>query len=259
MDEATLAGLLAAVADGKTSAVAALEQLRTLPFTNLGFARPDHHRALRTGVPEVVLSQGKATSHLVQIVQDLAATGQSVLCTRTSPEQASAVQEALPRAEYHTLSRLLFVRQRPVAPSPPGYLVMACAGTADLPVAEEAALTAEFMGSQVKRLYDIGVAGLHRTLAVLPTLRAAQVIVVVAGMEGALPSVVAGLCARPILAVPTSTGYGASFGGMAALLGMLSSCAAGVSVVNIDNGFGAGYTAALIHRGYAPVTPEASS
>lgn len=249
MDEASLRRLLESVSTGDTDVGAAMSQLRHVPFSDLGFARPDHHRALRVGVPEVVLAQGKETDHLLAIVADLAATGNNVLCTRVSQEQAGAVLAAHEKARYHPLPRLLTLEQKPVVRSGQGLIVLACAGTSDLPVAEEARLTAELLGSRVETLYDVGVAGLHRILAVQETLQRAAVIIVVAGMEGALPSVVAGLAGRPVIAVPTSTGYGASFGGLAALLGMLSSCAAGVTVVNIDNGFGAGYAAAIMNRG----------
>ncbi len=257
MDEAWLRNLLESVAAGSTSAPAALSQLRKLPYADLGFARLDHHRALRTGVPEVVLAQGKTAEQLVLIAQELASTGQNVLCTRVSEAQAQAVQGALSSARYHPLARVLIIEQRPIVRSGLRNVVVACAGTADLPVAEEARLTAELLGSPVEVLYDIGVAGLHRVLAVSDKLRAASVIVVVAGMEGALPSVIAGLSGRPVIAVPTSAGYGASFGGLAALLGMLNSCAAGVMVVNIDNGFGGGYAAALLNR--APVSDVAEA
>lgn len=236
----------------------AVAELARLPYADLGFARLDHHRALRTGVPEIVFSSGKQIDHLVAIVAELARNGQNVLCTRASVEQAQAVQAALPQASYHAQSRLLFLQQRPIERRGLGRIVVACAGTADLPVAEEAALTAEYLGSTVERIYDIGVAGLHRTLAAAPALAAAHVVIVVAGMEGALASVVGGLCGRPVIAVPTSVGYGASFNGLSALLTMLSSCAAGVSVVNIDNGFGAGYAAALINRG-PPAAASASA
>jgi NCAIR mutase (PurE)-related protein len=255
MDEASLRKLLDSVAGGSLGVGAALAQLRRLPYSNLGFARLDHHRALRTGVPEVVLAEGKPTAMLVAIAQELASTGQNVLCTRVSTAQAVAVQEVLPQARYHQLARLLIVEQQPIVATGRGTVVVACAGTSDLPVAEEARLTAELLGSSVETLYDVGVAGLHRTLAVQDRLQAASIIIVVAGMEGALPSVIAGLSGRPVIAVPTSVGYGASFGGVAALLGMLSSCAAGVTVVNIDNGFGAGYAAALLNRSALP-TPS---
>jgi NCAIR mutase (PurE)-related protein len=248
MNEAWLRNLLEAVAGGNVAVPAAIEQLRRLPYSDLGFARLDHHRALRTGVPEVVLAEGKTTEHLLAIAKELASTGQNVLCTRVSPAQAAVLEAGLPSVRHHALARLLVVEQQPVERTGRGTILVACAGTADLPVAEEAGITAELLGSRVERLHDVGVAGLHRILAVQDQLRAAEAIVVVAGMEGALPSVVAGLSGRPVIAVPTSTGYGASFGGMAALLGMLSSCAAGVMVVNIDNGFGAGYAAALLNR-----------
>jgi NCAIR mutase (PurE)-related protein len=195
------------------------------------------------------LCAGKRIEHLVPIFAELASTGGNVLGTRASAEQASAVCAAVPGARYEELARLLIVEQQPVVVRGQGTVLCACAGTSDLAVAEEAALTATFLGSRVERLYDVGVAGIHRALAAHDRLRQAAVVIAVAGMEGALPSVLAGLSGRPVIAVPTSVGYGASFGGLAALLAMLSSCASGVTVVNIDNGFGAGYTAALINRG----------
>lgn len=249
MDADTLRELLASVASGHTAVAEAQERLTRLPFVDLGFARVDHHRKLRTGFPEVVLCAGKRTEHLVPIIVELATTGGNVLGTRASAEQAQAVCAAVPAARYEPLSRLLLVEQQPVKVIGQGTILVACAGTSDLAVAEEAALTAAFFGSRVERLFDVGVAGLHRTLAAYDQLRRAAVVVAVAGMEGALPSVLGGLSGRPVIAVPTSTGYGASFSGLAALLGMLSSCASGVTVVNIDNGFGAGYAAALINRG----------
>lgn len=251
MDALSLKQLLDSVAAGQTSVAAATTQLSRLPFADLGFARVDHHRQLRVGFPEVVLCAGKQVAHCTAIFVELAATGGNVLGTRCSEEQALAVQAVLPSARYLPMSRLLIVEQQPVVRTGQGTVLVVCAGTSDLPVAEEAAETARLMGSPVERLTDVGVAGLHRILApaVQDQLRRAAVIVVCAGMEGALPSVLAGLAGRPIIAVPTSTGYGASFGGLAALLGMLSSCSAGVTVVNIDNGFGAGYAAALINKG----------
>lgn len=256
MDPAQLTELLQAVAAGGMGVDDAVARLSRLPFSDLGFAKVDHHRALRTGFPEVVLCPGKATEHLVAIMRELSSTGGNVLATRASAEQAAAVVAAVPNARYEAMARCIVVEQRPIKVWGGGTVLVICAGTSDLPVAEEAALTARLMGAHVERLSDIGVAGLHRVLAVQDQLRAARVLVVVAGMEGALPSVVAGLSGRPVIAVPTSTGYGASFGGLAALLGMLSSCAAGVTVVNIDNGFGAGYAAALQVRevlGSAPI------
>ncbi|MBL9003141.1 MAG: nickel pincer cofactor biosynthesis protein LarB [Myxococcales bacterium] len=258
MDETWLRSLLGAVASGAVPVENAVAELRQLPYVDLGFAKLDHHRALRTGVPEIVFAQGKQTDHLLAIVQELARTGQNVLCTRVSAAQAEALAALWPAADYHALSKLWFLPQRPIAPTGLGTVVVACAGTADLPVAEEAARTAEYLGSSVERIVDIGVAGLHRTLAAAPRLRRAAVVVVVAGMEGALASVVGGLCGRPVIAVPTSVGYGANFQGLSALLTMLTSCAAGVTVVNIDNGFGAGYTAALINRGLPSAAVPAS-
>ena len=249
MDADTLRELLASVASGHTAVTDAHRRLTRLPFVDLGFARVDHHRTLRTGCPEVVLCAGKRIEHLVPILVELASTGGNVLGTRASAEQAQAVCAAVPAARYEPLSRLLLIEQQPVTVIGQGTVLVACAGTSDLAVAEEAALTAAFFGSRVERLFDVGVAGLHRTLAAYDQLRQAAVVIAVAGMEGALPSVLCGLSGRPVIAVPTSTGYGASFGGVAALLAMLSSCASGVTVVNIDNGFGAGYAAALINRG----------
>ncbi len=225
---------------------AALDSLRTLPFEDLGFARIDHHRALREGFPEVILGLGKTPEQVAAIAGRILEQSERLLVTRATPEQYGALAAVAPDAIYHGECRAIIV-ERVILPRNPGIAVL-CAGTADLPVAEEAALTADLMGNQVVRLYDVGVAGLHRLLAHLDVLNAARVLVVVAGMEGALPSVVGGLVGVPVIAVPTSIGYGASFHGLAALLGMLNSCAAGVSVVNIDNGFGAGYLAALINR-----------
>jgi len=223
-----------------------VEELRLLPYEDIGFAKIDHHRALRDSLPEAVLALGKTPQQTAEIAQRLAERSDRVLVTRATPEHFEAVHALLPDAVHHETARAITLDRRP-EPKQPGVSVL-CAGTADLPVAEEAAVTADLMGSDVTRLYDVGVAGLHRLLDHLPALRDARALVVVAGMEGALPSVVAGLVAVPVIAVPTSIGYGASFGGIAPLLSMLNSCAAGVSVVNIDNGFGAGYLAAVINR-----------
>lgn len=243
----TLSALLDDVAAGRVRPQDALERLKTLPFDDLEFARVDQHRALRCGFAEVVFGQGKTPEQVAAIFARLAAAGHDVLATRVTPEAVACIRAALPAAEHHELARIALFRQRPpLLADPP--IAICCAGTADLPVAEEARLTAEMLGQQTTRLYDVGVAGLHRLLAHSAALRAARVLVVVAGMEGALPSVVGGLVDAPVIAVPTSVGYGASFGGLAALLAMLNSCASGVSVVNIDNGFGAGYQAALINR-----------
>ena len=223
----------------------ALRRLRDLPFERLDFAELDHHRALRTGFPEVVLGLGKTPEQVAAIAERLAAQSGRLLVTRVDPDAYRTVKERVPDASYHATARAITL-DRPGAAKRPGVAVC-CAGTSDLPVAEEAAVTAELMGSAVDRMYDVGVAGLHRLLDKLDRLHAAKALVVVAGMEGALPSVVAGLVAAPVIAVPTSVGYGASFGGLAPLLSMLNSCAAGVAVVNIDNGFGAGYMAAVIN------------
>jgi len=223
----------------------ALARLRRLPYEDLGLAKVDHHRALRKGFPEVVLGLGKGPSELRAIANALLAEADKLLVTRVDEAGYAAIREIAPDAHYHPLARAITVDRRSRPPIP-GVLVVS-GGTADAPVAEEAAVTAELMGSKAKRLYDVGVAGLHRLLDHLPQLQEAQAIVVAAGMEGALPGVVAGLTAAPVIAVPTSVGYGASFGGLAPLLTMLNACAPGVAVVNIDNGFGAGYLAALIN------------
>jgi len=223
------------------------DRLRTLPFEDLGFARVDHHRSLRQGFPEVILGLGKTPAEIAAIAERIVARGQTLLVTRADPLAFAAVQAIAPAAVYHDRARAITLLQNDISAGT-GVVLVAAAGTSDLPVAEEAAVTAEVMGNRVDRLYDVGVAGLHRLLREHERLRMARVIVVVAGMEGALPSVVAGLVQVPVIAVPTSIGYGASFGGLAALLGMLNSCANGVSVVNIDNGFGAGCIASLINH-----------
>jgi pyridinium-3,5-biscarboxylic acid mononucleotide synthase len=224
-----------------------LEAMRAQPFRDLGFARVDHHRSLRQGFPEVVLGLGKTPAQIAAIAKEIVARGSTLLVTRASSTAYEAVQADVPNAVYHADAALITLRQQDVSPGR-GTIIVAAAGTSDLPVAEEAALTAELMGNEVARLYDVGVAGLHRLLGERERLASARVIIVVAGMEGALPSVVAGLISVPVIGVPTSIGYGASFGGIAALLGMLNSCASGVSVVNIDNGFGAAAIASLINH-----------
>jgi len=251
MDENGIRALLGAVKNGDLDLDEAVERLKQLPYQNLGFARVDHHRALRRGFPEVVFGGGKTVDQLTAIVRALADAGPSVLVTRVAADVARAVMKDLddPHIVYHEQARCL-VRE----PSPNreirgrGRILVVAAGTSDIPVAEEAAVTAEVMGNEVGRIFDVGVAGLHRLLHQERNLRSAEVLIVVAGMEGALPSVVGGLVDRPVIAVPTSVGYGAAFEGLAALLGMLNSCASGVTVVNIDNGFGAGYAAALMNR-----------
>lgn len=248
MDRARLHQLLTGVRDGTVDVEQALTALRTLPFEDIGFARVDHHRALRKGFPEVILGQGKTARQIAEIAQRLVAHGQHALITRLDGPKAQEVGALLPGLRYHPEGRLGALGDPPVPPEGQGTVLVVSAGTADLPVAEEAAVSAELMGNRVERLYDVGVAGLHRLLGSAEMLYAATVLVVVAGMEGALPSVVAGLVDKPVVAVPTSVGYGASFNGLAALLAMLNSCAAGVTVVNIDNGFGAAAAATLINR-----------
>jgi len=247
MNEDRLRRLLEDVQDGRVEVDAAVEELRRLPFESLSFATVDHHRAIRCGFPEVIYCPGKTVEQVRTIFSRLADAGGNVLATRASPEAYKAVAEDEPKAVYHERARCITLRQGHAA-APVGHIALVAAGTSDLPVAEEARVTAEIMDQRVTTHYDVGVAGLHRLLAVLDQLSAANVLVVVAGMEGALPSVVSGLVAAPVIAVPTSVGYGASFGGIAALLGMLNSCASGVSVVNIDNGFAGGYVASLINR-----------
>jgi NCAIR mutase (PurE)-related protein len=247
MDRRALKKLLQQVRAGQIGVERALDQLRIWPVDDLGFARVDTHRAVRTGFPEVVYGPGKTAEQIVGIVGSLGRAGQTVLVTRVGPEVFEVVRQAEPRAEYHETARAVVVRHGRRRAGRPGVVVVT-AGTADLPVGEEAALTAELMGQAVVRVHDVGVAGIHRLFGHRQTLSEARVIVVVAGMEGALPSVVAGLVDCPIIGVPTSTGYGAGAGGQAALLAMLNSCAAGLTVVNIDNGFGAGFAAAMINR-----------
>jgi NCAIR mutase (PurE)-related protein len=232
---------------GTLSPDQAVDRLRHLPFEDLGFAKVDHHRALRGGMPEVILGQGKTPPQMAHIFSRLAQQGGNILATRASEEQLVAVQKKVPQAEYRALARAI-VLERDKKKYGKGIIAVVSAGTSDIPVAEEAVVTAEMMGNDVEHLYDVGVAGIHRLLANRRSLTRARVVIVCAGMEGALPSVVGGLVNVPVIAVPTSVGYGAAFAGLAALLGMMNSCASNVSVVNIDNGFGAGYVAALINR-----------
>ena len=232
---------------GKLAPDEAVERLRHLPFEDLGFAKVDHHRALRAGMPEVILGDRKTPAHLAGIFSRLAKHGGNILATRADSRQFAAVKKKVRSAEYRELARAI-VLQRDRRKYGRGTIAVVSAGTSDIPVAEEAVVTAEIMGNEVKHFYDVGVAGIHRLLANREALTKAHVIIVCAGMEGALPSVVGGLVGVPVIAVPTSIGYGASFKGLTALLGMLNSCASNVSVVNIDNGFGAGYVASLINR-----------
>jgi NCAIR mutase (PurE)-related protein len=251
MNALQLKTLLAEVSTGAIAPMEAerrlLDALRARPFEDLGFARVDHHRSVRQGFPEVVLGLGKTPAQIAGISAEIVRRGSTLLVTRANREAYTAVQAAVPNATYYADAAIIAFRQRDTTPGN-GLVLVIAAGTSDLSVAEEAACTAELMGNEVGRLYDVGVAGLHRLLSERARLDAARVIIVVAGMEGALPSVVAGLVSAPVVAVPTSVGYGASFGGIAALLGMLNSCAAGVSVVNIDNGFGAASIASLINH-----------
>lgn len=259
-----LRNLLSDVATGRVAPDAAEERLRRLPIEHLGFAQLDHHRSLRCGVPEVIFGEGKTPDQLVEIFDRLAAAGDGVLATRVAPEAAARVRQRHPASEHDPLARVVMLRRaserrasaaHAVSTSPSAtassrggsdFVAVCAAGTSDLPVAEEARLTLEFLGCPTAKFYDVGVAGLHRLLGQADELRRARVVIVVAGMEGALPSVVGGLVAAPLIAVPTNIGYGASFGGLAALLAMMNSCAAGVTVVNINNGFGAGVAAAKI-------------
>jgi pyridinium-3,5-biscarboxylic acid mononucleotide synthase len=247
MDRARIEILLNEVRESRTGVDEALERLRDLPFEDLGFAKLDHHRALRTGMPEVIFSAGKTPEQVAKIFAHMAQAGGNVLATRASREIFDAVRAVESRAEYHETARAITLEQTQATPGK-GTICVVCAGTSDLPVAEEAAITARLMGNTTELIADVGVAGIHRLLAQKSSLQAARVLVVCAGMEGALPTVVAGLVNAPVLAVPTSVGYGASFGGVAALLGMLNSCSPNVSVVNIDNGFGAACIASLINH-----------
>jgi len=223
-----------------------LHAFQAAPVADLGFAQVDTHRALRKGFPEIIFGQGKTPSQVVRIAAKLVEHNQRVLATRLGPEHARALQKKFKRAVHHELARCVTIEKKPL-PKREGVIAVICAGTSDLPVAEEASVTAEIMGNRVERVNDVGVAGVHRLFSRLEVIQRANVVVVVAGMEGALPSVVSGLVDKPVIAVPTSVGYGASFGGIAALLAMLNSCASGVTVVNIDNGFGAGYAASQIN------------
>ena len=245
--EAGIRKLLDQVASGTVTAEQALASLRRLPFEDMGFAKLDHHRELRKGFPEVVYCAGKSDEQVACIIARLAETGSQVLGTRATAEQYEAARARVPDLQYHETARAIWLDKEPHRKRLGGVVVVA-AGTSDMNVADEAVLTLQLMGHEADRLYDVGVAGLHRLVHHLPVLEWASVIVAVAGMEGALPGVVAGLVSAPVIAVPTSVGYGASFGGLAALLTMLNACAPGVSVVNIDNGFGAGYMAAMINR-----------
>ena len=247
MDPSKLRKLLHDVRKGSVTPDDAVARLRHMPFEDVGFAKIDHHRRVRSGMPEVIFSQGKTPAQVAKIFERMAAHGGNVLATRATAEHFRAVKKLARKAEYRELARAISLQQDSASYGK-GVIVVISAGTSDIPVAEEALVTAEVMGNEVAHLYDVGVAGIHRLLAGKELLERARVIIVCAGMEGALPSVVGGLARVPVIAVPTSVGYGASFNGLAALLGMLNSCASNVSVVNIDNGFGAGYVASMINR-----------
>jgi NCAIR mutase (PurE)-related protein len=243
-----LEDLLRKVKSGKTTFDEAMAQLKSLPFEDLGYARIDHHRSLRKGFPEVIWGEGKTSGQILTIMKQLKRRGQNILVTRLERKKAIALQKLFPKSRYYPQSKVLTFLTHPVKFEGKGTILVITAGTTDIPVAEEAVVTAQFMGNRVETLYDVGVAGIHRLLSERGRLEAARVLIVAAGMEGALPSVVGGLVDRPVIAVPTSVGYGTSFGGITALLAMLNSCASGVAVVNIDNGFGAGYMASLMNR-----------
>ena len=246
MDSKHLKKVLLQVQNGGLSLDAALYQLKKLPYENLGYARIDSHRSIRNGVAEVVFCQGKTTSQICNILKIMSETHHNILATRANSEIYAAIQKDIPDSQYYEMAKIVVVNPRRVKTV--GNIAIVSAGTADMPVAEEAAITSKILGNHITRIYDVGVAGIHRLLDVCDELFQANVVVVTAGMEGALASVVGGLVSCPVIGVPTSIGYGASFGGLAALLAMINSCAAGVSVVNIDNGFGAGYQASLINK-----------
>ncbi|MBW1802344.1 MAG: nickel pincer cofactor biosynthesis protein LarB [Deltaproteobacteria bacterium] len=248
MDSESIRQLLERVKKGELSVDDCLDSLKNLPFEDIGFACIDHHRHLRRGTSEIIFGEGKATSDIIGIMGRMADQGENIMVTRLSPEKAEKVCAEYPDADYHRRARVLTLTSGEIQQRGRGTILVISAGTSDLPVAEEAAVTARFMGNAVETIFDVGVSGLHRLFAHRERLGEASVLIVVAGMEGALPSVVGGLVDKPVIAVPTSIGYGASFEGIAALLGMLNSCASGVTVVNIDNGFGAGYAASLVNR-----------
>jgi NCAIR mutase (PurE)-related protein len=248
MNRKKIEKLLKDVQGGKVAITDALKALKRLPFDDLGFAAIDTHRSIRRGFPEVIYGEGKSPAQITAIMKRMLEHGENVLVTRLDNKKAGAVRKAVGAATYNKEARTLFAESHPVEITGKGTVLVISAGTSDIPVAEEAAVTAECMGNRVGRLYDVGVSGIHRLLGRAEDILSANVLIVVAGMEGALPSVVAGLVERPVIAVPTSVGYGANLGGITTLLAMLNSCASGISVVNIDNGYGAGFTASLINR-----------
>jgi len=248
LNEDNLRKLLASLSRGEISVDEALERLKGLPFEDIGLACIDHHRSLRKGLSEVIFGEGKEVAEILAIMERMAEQGENIMVTRLFPEKANKIQAKYQDSVYHEKARILTLTRHPVKVQGRGTILVISAGTSDIPVAEEAAITARFMGNEAETIYDLGVAGIHRVLSHRERLMKASVIIVVAGMEGALPSVVGGLVDKPVIGVPTSVGYGASFQGIAAVLGMLNSCAAGVTVVNIDNGFGAGYAASIINK-----------
>ncbi len=248
MNEDRLKELLLRISKGEVSVDEGLDRLKDLPYEDIGVALIDHHRSLRRGIPEVIFGEGKNVSEILSIMDRISRQGENIMVTRVDPDKAQDISEKYPTGSYHERSRVLTLTKHPVKMRGRGTILVISAGTSDISVAEEAALTARFMGNEADTIYDLGVAGLHRLLGHRDQLRKASVLIVVAGMEGALPSVVGGLVDKPVIAVPTSVGYGASFQGVTALLGMLNSCGSGVTVVNIDNGFGAGYAASVINR-----------
>lgn len=247
MNEESLKSILSQVQDGSVNIDDALTRLKNFEYKDLGFAKIDNHRTIRTGYPEVIFGQGKTDKHIAEIVSYMNTQENNILCTRAEKSAFEAVQKVCPEAEYNELARTITV-QKTKPKKTDTHIAIISAGTSDLPVAEEAAVTAEIFGNSIKRYFDVGVAGIHRFYNNVAEIREAKVLIVVAGMEGALPSIVGGSVDKPVIAVPTSVGYGAAFNGLAALLGMLTSCASGVSVVNIDNGFGAGYLAGMINN-----------
>lgn len=248
MNKVTLKKILEDIKCGNLEVSEGLDKLKGLPFEDLSFATIDTHRSLRQGFPEVIYGEGKSASQIIEISKNMSGRGENVLITRLDDEKAGAVRSSFKGAEHNADARTIFIRNHPVEVTSTGVVLIVSAGTSDIPVAEEAAVTAESMGNIVSRLYDVGVAGIHRLLHKTDELFRADVIIVVAGMEGALPSVVAGLVESPVIAVPTSVGYGANLGGLTTLMAMLTSCATGVTVVNIDNGFGAAYSASLMNN-----------
>jgi len=248
MDINNLKSLLLDIKEGKVDVDTALEDLKTLPFEDLGYAKIDHHRSIRTGYPEVIYCEGKTDEHIIGIVEKMYEKKSNILGTRAKKETYEKLKKIYPNCEYEELGRIIKIENKPIENIGKGTIVVVTGGTSDIPVADEAYHTAKFLGNDVERLYDVGVAGIHRLLNNRDVLMKARVIIAVAGMEGALPSVIGGLVDVPVIAVPTSVGYGANFNGLSALLTMLNSCASGISVVNIDNGFGAGYLSSMINK-----------